>query len=56
MINVVLIEGLTKRKGKVPIVSSFKREQMKKQKIGGVDSSAKTILTTAVGKLMMIED
>ena len=52
----VLIEGLTSRKGKPLVVSSFEKEKVKQKKVGSQDQSAKNILVRAIEKMMKVEN
>ena len=52
----VLIEGLTSRKGKPLVVSSFEKEKVKQKKVSSQDQSAKNILVRAIEKMMKVEN
>lgn len=51
----VLVEGLTRRKGKPPVMSTFEKEK-EQTKISSLDQSAKNILVKAIEKMMQVED
>ena len=51
----VLVEGLTRRKGKPPVMSTFEKEKERKM-ISSLDQSAKNILVKAIEKMMQVED
>lgn len=51
----VLVEGLTRRKGKPPVMSTFEKEK-EQTAISSLDQSAKNILVKAIAKMMHVED